>query len=72
MKLNKKFNKIVSWVLCLAMVFNLMPVFPALGAAPAGSDYQNHTGFIFGYIAIILTNMLHHIVGVFNMMTDWI
>ncbi len=49
MKLKKKFNKIVSWVLCLAMVFNLMPVFPALGAAPAESEYQNHSGFIFGY-----------------------
>lgn len=48
MKLNKKFNKIVSWILCLAMVFNLMPVFPALGA-PAQSEYQNHHGIVFDY-----------------------
>ena len=49
MKLKKRFNKIVSWVLCLAMVFNLMPVFPALGAAPSADDYSGHKGFILGY-----------------------
>ena len=55
MKLKKRFNKIVSWVLCLAMVFNLMPVFPALGAAPSTSELGNHQGYVLGYETVTAT-----------------
>lgn len=55
MKLKKRFNKIVSWVLCLAMVFNLMPVFPALGA-PDLSGQENHKGIVFGYEEVNATS----------------
>lgn len=55
MKLKKRFNKIVSWVLCLAMVFNLMPVFPALGAAPSTSELGDHQGYVLGYETVTTT-----------------